>query len=269
MLHGRRSDHFPEPASRTLTPRGGLEKDETIWRRDSFGSRERFSPGPKRSDSYNRGLRCCGSASLRPGAAIWVACRGHAPAGVGIDPLGYRLGIRRGISASRGSDDPFAVAVPRRTPCAPRPLSFTGPSWRCVTGTYSPGWSRRTAARSNSSRCPTPGSIGCRPRSGSRSGTRSSCPRLLPEVDRVLYVDVDAIVVDSLDELFEIDWGGNYVGAVTNVLRELLRPPPRRARSCRAGGLLQRRHDAAQPRADAPRRLRRRPSTRSPAAAQI
>lgn len=42
-------------------------------------------------------------------------------------------------------------------------------------------------------------------------------PGLLPDVDRVLYVDVDAIVLDSLDELFRIDFEGNHVGAVTNV----------------------------------------------------
>jgi lipopolysaccharide biosynthesis glycosyltransferase len=42
-------------------------------------------------------------------------------------------------------------------------------------------------------------------------------PELLPEVDRVLYLDVDVIALDSLEPLWEIDLAGNYVGAVTNV----------------------------------------------------
>lgn len=42
-------------------------------------------------------------------------------------------------------------------------------------------------------------------------------PRLLPDLDRVLYLDVDVVVVDSLAELFQIDLAGFYVGAVTNV----------------------------------------------------
>jgi len=42
-------------------------------------------------------------------------------------------------------------------------------------------------------------------------------PELLPDVDRVLYLDVDVIALDSLEPLWEIDLAGSYVGAVTNV----------------------------------------------------
>ena len=44
-------------------------------------------------------------------------------------------------------------------------------------------------------------------------------PRLLPSVDRVLYLDADAIVVDDLRPLWETDLRGNLVGAVTNVFQ--------------------------------------------------
>ena len=42
-------------------------------------------------------------------------------------------------------------------------------------------------------------------------------PELLGEVDRVLYLDSDLIVTDSLVPLWELDMAGNLVGAVTNV----------------------------------------------------
>ena len=42
-------------------------------------------------------------------------------------------------------------------------------------------------------------------------------PELLPEVGRVLYLDVDTIALDSLEPLWEIDLAGSYVAAVTNV----------------------------------------------------
>jgi lipopolysaccharide biosynthesis glycosyltransferase len=44
---------------------------------------------------------------------------------------------------------------------------------------------------------------------------------LLPELvdaDRVLYLDVDTLVLDDLDPLWRTDLSGSYVGAVTNVL---------------------------------------------------
>jgi lipopolysaccharide biosynthesis glycosyltransferase len=44
-------------------------------------------------------------------------------------------------------------------------------------------------------------------------------PELLPETDRVLYLDVDTIVVDSLEPLWAIDLRGHYLGAVTNVFQ--------------------------------------------------
>jgi lipopolysaccharide biosynthesis glycosyltransferase len=51
-------------------------------------------------------------------------------------------------------------------------------------------------------------------------------PELLPDVDRILYLDADTIVVDSLARLFAIDLSGHYVAAVTNVfqLNHLHRP---------------------------------------------
>jgi lipopolysaccharide biosynthesis glycosyltransferase len=42
-------------------------------------------------------------------------------------------------------------------------------------------------------------------------------PELLPDVDRILYLDGDLLVVDSLAPLAEVDIAQHYVGAVTNV----------------------------------------------------
>jgi lipopolysaccharide biosynthesis glycosyltransferase len=42
-------------------------------------------------------------------------------------------------------------------------------------------------------------------------------PELRPALDRVIYLDADLIVVDSLDDLWETDLAGNLLGAVTNV----------------------------------------------------
>ena len=44
-------------------------------------------------------------------------------------------------------------------------------------------------------------------------------PELLPDVDRVLYLDADTIAVDSLAPLWEIDLDDSYLGAVTNVFQ--------------------------------------------------
>lgn len=44
-------------------------------------------------------------------------------------------------------------------------------------------------------------------------------PELLPSVDRVIYLDADAIVVDTLVPLWETDLGDALVGAVTNVFQ--------------------------------------------------
>jgi lipopolysaccharide biosynthesis glycosyltransferase len=46
---------------------------------------------------------------------------------------------------------------------------------------------------------------------------RALLPERLAAVDRVLYLDVDTIAVDSLEPLWAIDLGDNYIGAVTNV----------------------------------------------------
>jgi len=42
-------------------------------------------------------------------------------------------------------------------------------------------------------------------------------PELLPEADRVLYLDVDTIAIDSLEPLWDVDLEGSLVAAVTNV----------------------------------------------------
>jgi lipopolysaccharide biosynthesis glycosyltransferase len=44
-------------------------------------------------------------------------------------------------------------------------------------------------------------------------------PQLLPDVDRILYLDVDTIAVDALEPLWEIDLGENALAAVTNVFQ--------------------------------------------------
>jgi len=41
-------------------------------------------------------------------------------------------------------------------------------------------------------------------------------PRILPEVDRIIYIDCDAIVTDSLDPLLRLDLDGNCIATVTN-----------------------------------------------------
>jgi lipopolysaccharide biosynthesis glycosyltransferase len=42
-------------------------------------------------------------------------------------------------------------------------------------------------------------------------------PELLPDVARVLYLDADVLVVDSIAELWGLELEGAYLGAVTNV----------------------------------------------------
>lgn len=43
-------------------------------------------------------------------------------------------------------------------------------------------------------------------------------PEMLPDVSRVLYLDIDTLAVDSLEPLWEVDLTGSLVAAVTNVL---------------------------------------------------
>jgi lipopolysaccharide biosynthesis glycosyltransferase len=43
-------------------------------------------------------------------------------------------------------------------------------------------------------------------------------PELLPDVDRVLYLDADLIVLESVAPLWEVDMTSNLIAAVTNVL---------------------------------------------------
>jgi lipopolysaccharide biosynthesis glycosyltransferase len=46
---------------------------------------------------------------------------------------------------------------------------------------------------------------------------RAFLPELLPDVDRVLYLDVDTIALGPLEPLWQIDLAGSYIAAVTNV----------------------------------------------------
>jgi lipopolysaccharide biosynthesis glycosyltransferase len=52
-------------------------------------------------------------------------------------------------------------------------------------------------------------------------------PELLPDVQRVLYLDADLIVLDSLAPLWELDLDDHYLGAVTNVLEPIYAHRPR------------------------------------------
>jgi len=46
---------------------------------------------------------------------------------------------------------------------------------------------------------------------------RLAAPTLLPEhLDRVLYLDVDTVVINPLHELYQVDFGGNYFAACTH-----------------------------------------------------
>jgi lipopolysaccharide biosynthesis glycosyltransferase len=44
-------------------------------------------------------------------------------------------------------------------------------------------------------------------------------PELCGDVDRILYLDADLLVIDSLAPLWELDLTGSWVGAVTNVFQ--------------------------------------------------
>jgi lipopolysaccharide biosynthesis glycosyltransferase len=45
-------------------------------------------------------------------------------------------------------------------------------------------------------------------------------PEVCPDVDRVLYLDSDLLVVDSVTPLWELDMSASYVAAVNNVIEE-------------------------------------------------
>ncbi len=49
---------------------------------------------------------------------------------------------------------------------------------------------------------------------------RAFLPELLPDVERVLYLDVDTVVMDALEPLWTTDVSGHYLAAVTNVLED-------------------------------------------------
>lgn len=53
-------------------------------------------------------------------------------------------------------------------------------------------------------------------------------PALLPELDRVLYLDADTLAVDTLAPLWDTDIDGRYVAAVTNVFEPGMVDHPRR-----------------------------------------
>lgn len=56
------------------------------------------------------------------------------------------------------------------------------------------------------------------PRFGRSAWYRVLLPELLPDVDRVLYLDADMIVAAPLDDLWSLDMSRHPVGAVTNPL---------------------------------------------------
>jgi lipopolysaccharide biosynthesis glycosyltransferase len=47
-------------------------------------------------------------------------------------------------------------------------------------------------------------------------------PELMPDTERVLYLDADTIVMDSLEPLWELDLTDKLVGAVTNVFQRFV-----------------------------------------------
>lgn len=51
-------------------------------------------------------------------------------------------------------------------------------------------------------------------------------PRLLSDLDRVLYLDIDTIALDDLTSLWEADLGDAYLGAVSNVFQQNHRHRP-------------------------------------------
>jgi lipopolysaccharide biosynthesis glycosyltransferase len=53
---------------------------------------------------------------------------------------------------------------------------------------------------------------------GKATWYRVLVPELFGDLDRLLFLDLDLIVIESLRALWETDLSGNYVGAVTNVL---------------------------------------------------
>lgn len=55
---------------------------------------------------------------------------------------------------------------------------------------------------------------------GKGSWYRVFLPELLPDVDRVLYLDVDLLVLDAITPLREVELEGMYVAAVTNVFED-------------------------------------------------
>lgn len=59
-----------------------------------------------------------------------------------------------------------------------------------------------------------------RPEFTSAMWYRILLPELLPEVERVLYLDVDTMVVDSLEPLWETDVSEHLLGAVSNVFQD-------------------------------------------------
>ncbi|MEY2452112.1 MAG: hypothetical protein QOD92_1686 [Acidimicrobiaceae bacterium] len=56
------------------------------------------------------------------------------------------------------------------------------------------------------------------------SWARVSLPTMLPDVDRILYLDADVLVRKSLDELWELDLGGAPLAAIANVSNAGLQP---------------------------------------------
>jgi lipopolysaccharide biosynthesis glycosyltransferase len=87
----------------------------------------------------------------------------------------------------------------------------------------------REGARIEFLRVPAERLAGLPTRGFTREATwyRVLLPELLPDVERILYLDADLIVLDSLAPLWELDLAGSYVAAVTNVLEPVYAERPR------------------------------------------
>lgn len=54
------------------------------------------------------------------------------------------------------------------------------------------------------------------------SFARLLLPELLPEVDKIIYLDIDTLVIDDITKLYNIGLGENYLGGVEDVNKTLL-----------------------------------------------
>ncbi len=122
--------------------------------------------------------------------------------------------------------------VPRSAAMLHSALSHAGPSGARVHYLHAPDLSRRVRLRLEAMVAETGGTIAFHPIAPERVAGlpvlggfteamwyRILLPELVEEADRVLYLDVDTLVLDALDDLWATDLVGAPVAAVTNVLQ--------------------------------------------------